>query len=101
MWKYGAKYLFWFLVMITILTAAVMLLWNWLIPELFGGKMINYWQALGILVLARILTGMGKASTAHFKYKLRNSWHAMPEDEKEQLRQKFKDRWCNHESENS
>jgi hypothetical protein len=29
----------------------VMLLWNWLMPELFGLKRIGYWQAWGLLLL--------------------------------------------------
>jgi hypothetical protein len=33
----------------------VMLLWNWLVPGLFGLKAISYWQAFGITVLAKIL----------------------------------------------
>lgn len=94
MWKYGAKYLFWFLIMIAILTSVVMLLWNWLVPELFGGKMINYWQALGLLILTRLLTGLGKPGAEHFRQKFRRGWHSLPEAEKERLRQKFKDRWC-------
>ncbi len=35
----------------------VKLLWNWLAPGLFGLGMIHYWQAVGLLVLARILFG--------------------------------------------
>jgi hypothetical protein len=97
MWKYGLKYLFWFLVLVAIISMAVMLLWNWLIPELFNGKMINYWQALGILALARLLTGLGKVSSEHWKHKMRNGWHSLPDDEKARLREKFRDRWCNKE----
>ncbi len=37
--------------------AAVMLLWNWLMPALFGLTAIGYWQSLGLLVLTRILFG--------------------------------------------
>ena len=33
----------------------VMLLWNWLMPEIFGLKQLNYWQAWGLLVLCWIL----------------------------------------------
>ena len=33
----------------------VMLLWNWLMPELFGLKTLNYWQAWGLLALSTIL----------------------------------------------
>ena len=32
-------------------------LWNWLLPPLFGIRQITFWQALGILVLCRILFG--------------------------------------------
>ena len=35
----------------------VMALWNWLLPTLFGIHVITFWQALGILILARILFG--------------------------------------------
>jgi hypothetical protein len=34
-----------------------MWLWNTLIPVIFHGPVITYWQALGLMVLARILTG--------------------------------------------
>ena len=35
----------------------IMWLWNWLMPQIFTLKKINYWQALGIFVLAKILFG--------------------------------------------
>jgi hypothetical protein len=35
----------------------VMLLWNWLMPEIFGLKTLTYWQAWGILALSCILFG--------------------------------------------
>lgn len=35
----------------------IMLLWNWLLPPLFGVPAIGFWKALGILVLCRILFG--------------------------------------------
>ena len=35
----------------------VMSLWNWLLPALFGWRMITFWQALGMLILCRILFG--------------------------------------------
>ncbi len=37
--------------------AAVMFLWNALVPEIFGGTQITWIQALGLLILARILAG--------------------------------------------
>lgn len=35
----------------------IMLLWNWLMPAIFALPEINYLQAVGILVLARLLVG--------------------------------------------
>jgi hypothetical protein len=35
----------------------VELLWNRLMPDLFGIKEITYWQAFGIVILAKILFG--------------------------------------------
>lgn len=34
---------------------AVMLLWNWLMPDIFKLEKINYWQAWGLLILCTIL----------------------------------------------
>jgi len=34
-----------------------MLLWNALLPELFTVHPVTYWQSVGLLLLARILTG--------------------------------------------
>jgi hypothetical protein len=35
----------------------VKLLWNWLMPALFGLGTITFWQAFGIVLLAKILFG--------------------------------------------
>jgi hypothetical protein len=43
----------------------VMLLWNWLMPEIFGLKSLTYWQAWGVLALSCILFGkIGGAEAA-------------------------------------
>ncbi len=34
---------------------AVMLLWNWLMPAIFGLPTITYWQGWGLLLLSHIL----------------------------------------------
>ena len=36
---------------------AIMLLWNWLMPAIFGLITINYWQAVGIIILAKLIFG--------------------------------------------
>ncbi len=35
----------------------VMHLWNWLVPGIFHGPAVGFWQAVGIIVLARLLVG--------------------------------------------
>jgi ABC-type multidrug transport system fused ATPase/permease subunit len=37
--------------------AVAMLLWNWLMPSVFGLAAVNFWQMLGLLVL---LAGLSK-----------------------------------------
>ena len=38
-----------------LLAFPTMLLWNWLMPLIFGLIKINFWQALGLNVLSSIL----------------------------------------------
>lgn len=42
---------------------AVMFLWNWLIPDITGWKEINYIQAVGLLLLSRLLISSSVVST--------------------------------------
>ena len=45
-------------------TFVVMWLWNWLVPELFNGPVLGYWQTLGLLILSKILfSGIGGGSS--------------------------------------
>ena len=45
------------LVVAAVFSSIVMLLWNWLMPAIFGLITISFWQALGLFALARILFG--------------------------------------------
>ena len=50
----------------------IMLLWNWLMPQLFQIATINFWQAVGLALLARILFG----TTHHGWHRWgRRGWH--------------------------
>ena len=59
----------------------VHLLWNWLLPPLFGFSPITFWQALGILVLCRILFRSG------FRRRMAARWEQMTPEERERFRQ--------------
>ena len=72
----------------------VMALWNWLLPALFtGAQQVDYWQALGILLLSKILFGGGHG---HGRWKKRREhWESMSPEEREQLKGRFKIDWGN------
>ncbi len=89
--------------LIAALTFVTMSLWNWLVPVLFNGPIINFWQTLGLLLLSKILFGgfHGKrcGPGGHFRDRWRNRWeekmkHMTPE-QREELRKKWKAR-CGH-----
>ena len=59
------------LIAICVLSIPLMLLWNWLMPYLFGLPTINLLQAVGLGALSHILfgntTSVIKSSTGHKK----------------------------------
>ena|SRR5258706_8394072 len=58
------------IVMAAVFTALVMFLWNWLIPDIFKGPQITYIQALGMLLLSKLLLfpmGRGFGRGSHWK----------------------------------
>ena len=64
------KFIILAIVGVAALAVLVMLLWNWLIPTLFvEGKQINYLQALGVLVLSKILFGSFRGHGCHGRMK--------------------------------
>lgn len=46
-----------------------MYLWNWLMPDVFGINKVTYWQAVGILVMAKIIFGGFGDHDSHKKKK--------------------------------
>jgi hypothetical protein len=69
---------------VAVLGGVVMALWNWLMPELFfGAKEISYVQALGILVLSKILFG-GLRGGGHGRWH-RDRWERMTPEEREKF----------------
>ncbi len=56
----------------------IMWLWNWLMPAIFGLPSVGYWQAVGILLLARILFGSMGGGHSHStrKRKMHDRWQS-------------------------
>ena len=64
-------------------------LWNWLMPVIFGLHAITYWQALGLLVLGKILFGgfRGRPGFAmHWRQRMMERWEQMTPEEREKFR---------------
>lgn len=92
-------------VFIAIGSGLVMYLWNWLAPALFGWRQITFWQALGLLVLCRILFGGFRMAGGSPRSRIRERvgervrermaerWEHMTPEEREKFRQWFEDRW--------
>src|SRR5450830_1711086 len=81
----------------------VLHLWNGLLPRLFGFRQITFWQALGILLLCRILFGgFGLHGSARSNVRGRvadrladrmgDRWDAMTPEERERFRQRIRER---------
>jgi hypothetical protein len=78
-----------------------MWLWNWLVPDLFNGPAITYWQALGLLVLTKILFWGFGGKQHHYndkdhawKSRFTNKFANMTPDEREAMKRKMKEKWC-------
>lgn len=73
----------------------VMSLWNWLMPEIFGLTVISFWQAIGLLLLSKILFGgfHGKKHCPgrqkhHWRHKFKEKWSNMSEEDKLRWKEK-------------
>ena len=80
------------------MSAIVMLLWNEIIPNVTGAQVVNFWQAMGLLVLCRILFG-GFRFGGHHGHRqpfmhpsFRNKLMEMSDEEREQFRNQWKER---------
>ncbi len=74
----------------------VRLLWNWLLPPLFGWRPIGFWQAIGILALCRILfggLGLHGSGRSRFRRRLEERCEHMTPEEREHFRQRLRERW--------
>jgi hypothetical protein len=77
----------------------LMLLWNWLMPDIFGLRLITFWESAGLLVMAKILFGgfhagrKGCHKSGHhnggWKQKFKKKWSSMSEEDKMKWQEKF------------
>ena len=77
-------------VAVTVFGFVVKELWNALMPGIFGWRMITFWQALGLLVLSKILFGgfhRHGGSRKPWGNRMRERWESMTPEEREKFRQ--------------
>ena len=85
----------------TVVGWAVKLLWNWLLPGLFGLATITFWQGLGLFVLGKLLFGGFRGFGPHRKR--RDHWHKrwqrMTPEQREQFSRGMRRgcRWSHHD----
>lgn len=88
-------------VALAVFGAVVMGLWNWLMPAIFGLSALTFWQALGLLLLCRILFGRlgGPGGRTHWRRRMAERWSRMTPEEREKFMQGMKKRCFGFESE--
>ena len=78
-------------VLVVVVGFVVMQLWNWLMPAIFGWQAISYLQAIGLLVLSRILfggfRGKGGGPAWHWRRRMLERWEQMTPEERDKFRQ--------------
>jgi hypothetical protein len=76
----------------------VMYLWNAILPAVTSAREISFWQAVGLLVLSRILFGGFRGGPFQggprhrARKEMREKWMNMTDDEKSQLRDAWRRR---------
>ena len=81
------------MVFVAALGFVVMSLWNWLMPTLFGWHGITFWQAVGILILSKVLFGGirgGRGPGRHWRRRMMERWEQMTPEQREEFRKGFR-----------
>lgn len=72
-------------------------LWNYTMVELFHLPMLDFWHAIALLLLSKILFGGFRGRGGHWGKRRfwKAKWDSMTPDEREQFKAKFAER-CRH-----
>jgi hypothetical protein len=84
---FGAAFILFAAACLVVMAAVVFGLWNALMPPIFGFHAISFWQALGLLLLARILFGrFGRWGPGMRKARFIRGWKGLTPEERERFR---------------
>jgi hypothetical protein len=107
--KFIAKWIVAAILFILLFGLMTMFLWNWLIPSIFNGPKVNFIQALGLLLLAKMLFsswgprrrfGDGGGGPS-WKHRYFDKLSSMSAEERERFKSRMKDKWCSGGKESS
>lgn len=86
-WKKGLFILAMIVVAGAVFGWSVTLLWNWLMPSLFGLRTIAFWEGLGLFLLGKVLfggfRGFGGRHQHRHHQRLHERWQRMTPQERE------------------
>jgi hypothetical protein len=91
----GLKFVLFAVLFLVVFSFIVMRLWNWLTPALFGWHVISFWQAVGLLILSKILFGGfrgGPRRHWYWRRRMMERWEQMTPEEREKFRQSMRGR---------
>ena len=92
-----------FSVVVVLFGFVAMALWNNLLPDIFGLPRISYWQAVGLLILARLFftgikPGGGKKNKKDKKHLFHDKWESMSEEEQAAFMERYVKTSQDHDS---
>ena len=70
---------------IALFVAVIMWLWNMLVPSITGWERIGFWQAAGLALLCRLLTGRIGTFRKPMERRRRMHLHEMPREERDRF----------------
>jgi hypothetical protein len=84
-WLRGLKMALLAALALLLVGTVVMMLWNAILPGLFGWPAIGLWQALGLLLLSKVLLGGfpgGRGGSRHWRARMADRWDRMSDEER-------------------
>ena len=94
-----SKFVLLAVIAVPLVGAITMLLWNWLMPAIFGLRAISFLQALGILLLSKLLFGgfhggRGRRCRAsRWDRQMMERWESMTPEERQKALESMRTRW--------
>jgi len=85
------------LLIAAVLGFVVMFLWNGILPDVVHAGCLTFWQALGLLVLCRILFGNFNKGGGGNRFRekareMRSKWEGMNEEERAKFKEEYRRR---------